>query len=111
MVPYQYQCTERNNTFVNTGARCLNLVNNCDNENGSADTLFHLGYYVFFNYLTFNKLVQTQSCVYLNSTSFLALVFPSLAKPLSLSFLPIAFSDLANYLATHTLKDLNALKH
>ncbi|KAG5145727.1 hypothetical protein JHK84_031270 [Glycine max] len=43
MVPFQYQHTERKNTFVNTGARCLNLANNCGNEKGSSDTAFHLG--------------------------------------------------------------------
>ncbi|WVY99410.1 hypothetical protein V8G54_025480 [Vigna mungo] len=47
MVPFQYQRPERKNTFVNTGARCLNLANNCGNEKGSSDTVFHLGYYVF----------------------------------------------------------------
>ncbi|QCD95804.1 MADS-box transcription factor [Vigna unguiculata] len=43
MVPFQYQRPERKNTFVNTGARCLSLANNCGNEKGSSDTLFHLG--------------------------------------------------------------------
>ncbi|CAJ1958434.1 unnamed protein product [Sphenostylis stenocarpa] len=43
MVPFQYQHTERNNCFVNTGARCLNLSHNCGNEKGSSDTVFHLG--------------------------------------------------------------------
>ncbi|XP_052727276.1 agamous-like MADS-box protein AGL15 isoform X2 [Vigna angularis] len=43
MVPFQYQRPERKNTFVNTGARCLNLANNCGNEKGSSDTVFHLG--------------------------------------------------------------------
>ncbi|RDY03495.1 Agamous-like MADS-box protein AGL15, partial [Mucuna pruriens] len=41
----QHQHTERKNTFVNTGARCLNLANNCGNEKGGSDTAFHLGYY------------------------------------------------------------------
>lgn len=39
----QYQRTERKNTFVNTGARCLNMANNCGNEKGSSDSAFHLG--------------------------------------------------------------------
>ncbi|XP_022636054.1 MADS-box transcription factor 23 [Vigna radiata var. radiata] len=43
MVPFQYQRPERKNTFVNTGARCLNLANNCGNEKGSSDTVFHFG--------------------------------------------------------------------
>uniref|UniRef100_K7LUS1 Agamous-like MADS-box protein AGL15 n=1 Tax=Glycine max TaxID=3847 RepID=K7LUS1_SOYBN len=47
MVPFQYQHTEGKNTFVDTGARYLNLANNCGNEKGSSDTSFHLGYYVF----------------------------------------------------------------
>nr|AAR17483.1 AGL15 [Glycine max]AAR17484.1 AGL15 [Glycine max] len=43
MVPFQYQHTEGKNTFVDTGARYLNLANNCGNEKGSSDTSFHLG--------------------------------------------------------------------
>nr|KYP55260.1 Agamous-like MADS-box protein AGL15 [Cajanus cajan] len=42
----QYQRTERKNSLVNTGTRCLNLADNCGNEKGSSDSAFHLGYYV-----------------------------------------------------------------
>ncbi|XP_029129261.1 MADS-box transcription factor 23 isoform X2 [Cajanus cajan] len=39
----QYQRTERKNSLVNTGTRCLNLADNCGNEKGSSDSAFHLG--------------------------------------------------------------------